>query len=111
MSLPPLVEPVEALSDAERRRTARHARLAGFGDWLGSGIESFGDGVPRFVDNVQNFVGQFGQIFTDGRLPSVSSIVASGLLSIWRTFTEDRIVRDAAAEAATVATAAAAAAE
>jgi len=32
MSLPPLVEPVEALSDAERRRTARHARLAGFGE-------------------------------------------------------------------------------
>jgi adenylyltransferase/sulfurtransferase len=32
MPLPPLVEPVEELSPAERRRTARHARLAGFGD-------------------------------------------------------------------------------
>lgn len=32
MPLPPLVDPVDALSDAERRRTARHARLAGFGD-------------------------------------------------------------------------------
>jgi adenylyltransferase/sulfurtransferase len=31
MPLPPLVDPVDALSDAERRRTARHARLAGFG--------------------------------------------------------------------------------
>ncbi|MFH8249184.1 ThiF family adenylyltransferase [Microbacterium sp. B2969] len=32
MALPPLVEPVAALSDAERSRTARHTRLAGFGD-------------------------------------------------------------------------------
>lgn len=32
MPLPPLVEPVEALSDAERHRTARHTRLAGFGE-------------------------------------------------------------------------------
>lgn len=32
MPLPPLVEPVAALSDAERARTARHARLAGFGE-------------------------------------------------------------------------------
>lgn len=32
MPLPPLVEPVEALSNAERTRTARHTRLAGFGD-------------------------------------------------------------------------------
>lgn len=32
MSLPPLVDPVDALSDAERRRTARHLRLAGFGE-------------------------------------------------------------------------------
>jgi adenylyltransferase/sulfurtransferase len=32
MSLPPLVAPVEALSDDERIRTARHTRLAGFGD-------------------------------------------------------------------------------
>lgn len=31
MPLPPLVEPVEHLSVAERRRTARHAVLAGFG--------------------------------------------------------------------------------
>jgi len=31
MPLPPLVEPVAALSDAERARTARHAALAGFG--------------------------------------------------------------------------------
>ncbi|MEQ6897694.1 ThiF family adenylyltransferase [Microbacterium sp. KR10-403] len=29
--LPPLVEPVAALSDAEQTRTARHVRLAGFG--------------------------------------------------------------------------------
>ncbi|WP_345800037.1 ThiF family adenylyltransferase [Microbacterium sp. AZCO] len=32
MALPPLVEPVAALSVAERSRTARHTRLAGFGD-------------------------------------------------------------------------------
>jgi adenylyltransferase/sulfurtransferase len=32
MPLPPLVEPVDALSDAERVRTARHAVLAGFGE-------------------------------------------------------------------------------
>lgn len=31
MGLPPLVEPVAALSDAERARTVRHAALAGFG--------------------------------------------------------------------------------
>ncbi|MCP2636406.1 ThiF family adenylyltransferase [Microbacterium sp. HD4P20] len=32
MPLPPLVEPADALSDAERTRTARHRVLAGFGD-------------------------------------------------------------------------------
>lgn len=32
MALPPLVEPVASLGDAERARTARHTRLAGFGD-------------------------------------------------------------------------------
>lgn len=32
MPLPPLVEPVAALSDAERIRTARHRVLAGFGE-------------------------------------------------------------------------------
>lgn len=32
MPLPPLVEPVAALSDAERTRTARHTRLVGFGE-------------------------------------------------------------------------------
>lgn len=32
MSLPPLVEPVDALSDAERARTARHQVLAGLGE-------------------------------------------------------------------------------
>ncbi|MET0812356.1 MAG: ThiF family adenylyltransferase [Microbacterium sp.] len=32
MPLPPLVEPVDALSDDERTRTARHRVLAGFGD-------------------------------------------------------------------------------
>lgn len=32
MPLPPLVEPVAALSDTERARTARHATLAGFGE-------------------------------------------------------------------------------
>ncbi len=32
MPLPPLVEPAETLSDAESTRTARHTRLAGFGD-------------------------------------------------------------------------------
>ena len=32
MPLPPLVEPVESLSAAERARTARHAVLAGFGE-------------------------------------------------------------------------------
>jgi len=32
MPLPPLVEPVAALSDAERARTARHRALAGFGE-------------------------------------------------------------------------------
>ncbi|MEV7692589.1 ThiF family adenylyltransferase [Microbacterium sp. NPDC089189] len=32
MPFPPLVEPVAALSDAERGRTARHAVLAGFGE-------------------------------------------------------------------------------
>ncbi|MFJ4046328.1 ThiF family adenylyltransferase [Microbacterium sp. NPDC089987] len=32
MSLPPLVEPVAALSDAERLRTARHQVLAGLGE-------------------------------------------------------------------------------
>ncbi|GAA2172782.1 adenylyltransferase/sulfurtransferase MoeZ [Agrococcus versicolor] len=32
MPLPPLVEPVAALSPAERERTARHAVLAGFGE-------------------------------------------------------------------------------
>jgi len=32
MPLPPLVDPVAALSDTERHRTARHARLAGFGE-------------------------------------------------------------------------------
>lgn len=32
MPLPPLVEPVARLSDAERARTLRHAVLAGFGD-------------------------------------------------------------------------------
>jgi adenylyltransferase/sulfurtransferase len=32
MPLPPLVEPVAALSDAERTRTARHRRLVGFGE-------------------------------------------------------------------------------
>lgn len=32
MPFPPLVEPVAALSDAERARTARHAVLAGFGE-------------------------------------------------------------------------------
>jgi adenylyltransferase/sulfurtransferase len=31
MGIPPIVEPVEALSAAERKRTARHAALAGFG--------------------------------------------------------------------------------
>jgi len=31
MALPPIVEPVAALSDAERARTARHAALAGLG--------------------------------------------------------------------------------
>ena len=31
MGLPPIVDPVEALSDAELARTARHAALAGFG--------------------------------------------------------------------------------
>ena len=30
--LPPLVEPVAALSDAERARTARHASLRGLGE-------------------------------------------------------------------------------
>jgi adenylyltransferase/sulfurtransferase len=32
MAIPPLVDPVAALSDAERARTARHTRLAGFGE-------------------------------------------------------------------------------
>lgn len=32
MPFPPLVEPVDALSDSERHRTARHAVLAGFGE-------------------------------------------------------------------------------
>lgn len=32
MPLPPLVEPVAALSETERARTARHASLAGFGE-------------------------------------------------------------------------------
>lgn len=32
MGLPPLVEPVAALSDTERARTARHASLAGLGE-------------------------------------------------------------------------------
>lgn len=32
MSLPPLVEPVAALSETERARTVRHASLAGFGE-------------------------------------------------------------------------------
>lgn len=32
MPLPPLVEPIAALSDAERARTARHAVLAGLGE-------------------------------------------------------------------------------
>jgi adenylyltransferase/sulfurtransferase len=32
MRIPPLVDPVDALSDAERLRTARHAVLAGFGE-------------------------------------------------------------------------------
>src|SRR5688500_15464 len=32
MQIPPLVEPVDALDDDERVRTARHAALAGFGD-------------------------------------------------------------------------------
>ena len=32
MSLPPLVEPVEALTDAERDRTARHRKLIAIGD-------------------------------------------------------------------------------
>lgn len=32
MALPPLVDPVAALSDDERVRTARHASLAGFGE-------------------------------------------------------------------------------
>lgn len=32
MGFPPLVEPVAALSDAERARTARHAALVGFGE-------------------------------------------------------------------------------
>ena len=32
MPLPPLVEPVAALGEAERARTARHAALAGFGE-------------------------------------------------------------------------------
>ena len=32
MPLPPLVEPVDALDEAERARTARHASLAGFGE-------------------------------------------------------------------------------
>lgn len=32
MSLPPLVDPVAALSPSERERTARHAALAGFGE-------------------------------------------------------------------------------
>jgi adenylyltransferase/sulfurtransferase len=32
MSFPPLVEPADALNDAERMRTARHAALAGFGE-------------------------------------------------------------------------------
>ncbi|TDN92004.1 ThiF family adenylyltransferase [Microbacterium sp. BK668] len=32
MPLPPLVEPVAVLGDLERVRTARHARLAGFGE-------------------------------------------------------------------------------
>lgn len=54
--------------------------IAGLGDWLGSGIESFGDAVPRFADSVQSFAGQFGQILTEGRLPSVSSLVASAAL-------------------------------
>ena len=32
MPFPPLVEPVAALSDDERARTARHTRLAGLGE-------------------------------------------------------------------------------
>lgn len=32
MAFPPLVEPIAALTDAERTRTARHRVLAGFGD-------------------------------------------------------------------------------
>src|SRR6478736_8096688 len=32
MPLPPLVEPIAALGDTERVRTARHSRLAGFGE-------------------------------------------------------------------------------
>ena len=32
MPLPPLVEPVDALSDAERLRTARHQVLSGLGE-------------------------------------------------------------------------------
>ncbi len=56
--------------------------VSGLGDWLGSGIESWGDAVPRNIDAVQSLVGQFGQILTDGRMPSVSAIVASGALVI-----------------------------
>jgi hypothetical protein len=54
--------------------------LAGFGDWLGDGVESFGDAVPRYSDSIQSFDGQFGQILTEGRMPSVSSLVASAAL-------------------------------
>ncbi len=54
--------------------------ITGFGGWLGDGVESFGDAVPRYTDSVQSFVGQFGQILTEGRMPSVSSLVASAVL-------------------------------
>lgn len=50
------------------------------GDHLGGGISSFGHALPRVADNLTQLVHTIGDPLSHGQLPTVSSIVAGGLL-------------------------------
>src|SRR6478735_2631136 len=51
MPLPPLVEPIAALGDTERVRTARHSRLAGFGEISQRRLAAAGVGELIVIDD------------------------------------------------------------
>ena len=61
--------------------------LDGAGEWLdaaghrlGAGIESFGDAMPRLGDSIGGLFHAVGTPLSQGRLPSISELVAGGAL-------------------------------